>query len=238
MSQCGVMVSLTALLASFYILHPAASAADPLSNENVTIDDSAINAIIEQPQQQQAPQIVPKLQDQLAKIPVSFTPGESKLANHKAIMCTVTNNTDHAVVVYGEKAVLVTPHADARAAGQAEIDTIGQPPTHGMRLIASSVGSVALAATTVGMYQTLKGKRKEHKPVLQRYEYDEERRIHEAEAFGQRLLYPGESTTGKLYFAVGESLENAWFLCPVAYFHEEANKAVVRVQFKLPEAAR
>jgi hypothetical protein len=234
MNQRNVVVSLTALWTSLSAFYLSASADAPLPNENVTIDDSAINAIIEKPQQQNAPQIVPKLQDQLAKIPVSFTPGESKLANHKAIMCTVTNNTDHAVVVYGEKAVLVTPHTDARAASQAEIDTIGQPPTHGMRLIASSVGSVALAATTVGMYQTLKGRRKEHKPVLQRYEYDEERRINEAEAFGQRLLYPGESTTGKLYFAVGESLDNAWFLCPVAYFHEEANKAVVRVQFKLP----
>lgn len=223
MKQRSALVCLTTLLASLF-LNIGAFAAAPLPNENVTIDDGAINA-----------DIVPKLQDQLAKIPVSFAPGESKLANHKAIVCTVTNNTDHALVVYGEKAILVTERADAKAASQAEIDTVGQPPTHGMRLIASSVGSVALAATTVGMYQTLKGKRKEHKPVLKRYEYDEERRINEADAFGQRLLYPGESTTGRLYFAVGESLDSAWFLCPVAYFHDEANKAVLRMQFKMQE---
>ena len=166
------------------------------------------------------------LSTQLQAIKVSLTKDQKSLKNYIAVDCTITNGTQIPIVIDGDRANLVNDKSTKPTVSLNKIDAVDKPPT-GLKGLAHNTKSIAIAAATIGGYQTAQGFRMERKPVLQRYGWDEERRIHEDERFGVRLVYPGDSTTGT-FFLPPSSLNNTIFECPIKSFYDEKNQAILR----------
>lgn len=159
-------------------------------------------------------------------INISLKETTSPLAHHIGLSCTITNGSDIPIVIDGDSASLEVAKSSVQVAPLKDLVNIHKPPNHGLKLIARDTGSVLTAMVTVGALQTLKGIQEEYKPVMQRYGWEEERRLREIETFGKRLLYPGDSTTGNLYFAVS-TLKNTSFKCMISSFYDQNNSTTL-----------
>jgi len=167
------------------------------------------------------------ISNQLEKIEVTATKVLSPVRKFMAVSCTVKNATDSPIVVDGNNANL--KFADAKinqSKTLKQLDAIDKPPTSGMPLYVSDLKSTVTAALTIGAVQALEGARDLKKPVLKRYKWDEERRTNEEERFGKRLLYPGDSTTGNLYFSQSNANTDQMELnCPIYSFYNNDDQA-------------
>jgi hypothetical protein len=85
----------------------------------------------------------------------------------------------------------------------------------------------ATAAVFVGAVQTAETLKKQYGPINKRYEWDEERRENEESRFGKRLLYPGDSTDGNIYFRAGTELSGNTLTMPVKSFYDGADQASI-----------
>lgn len=90
-----------------------------------------------------------------------------------------------------------------------------------------NLSQTALAAVTVGGAQTVFDAMKNSKPVLRAYGRDEERRQEDQERFGQRILWPGDSSTGVVLFSAEEPLTEAVVSIPAASLFDANDKALV-----------
>jgi hypothetical protein len=110
---------------------------------------------------------------------------------------------------------------------QANVDSIGKPPTTARAKIATDFKSTVEAALTVGAIPTAQTIIVEHGPILKRYEWDESRREHEESRFGKRLLYPGDKSDGTIYFQDGVSFDQKSLVIPVKSFYDGADQAAL-----------
>src|SRR5262249_17975738 len=95
--------------------------------------------------------------------------------------------------------------------------------------IASDVKASTTALVTIGAVQTVEGIATDHSPVRQRYDGDEARREDQLARFGQRVLWPGDSTRGGLFFRHNTPLRAASIELPMHALYDAQDKALVVV---------
>jgi hypothetical protein len=128
----------------------------------------------------------------------------------------VKNNSDQALVFCGERATATIGKTVFNCLDTKNFDElISAPPGNAVNW-SIGLGETLAEALTMGGWQAVADMRTSTSPGLKRYGKDEERREQAAERFGQRLIYPGESSSGILLFSCDQSLQEAAVTLPVS----------------------
>ena len=145
------------------------------------------------------------------KLAVSIEPAQVALNNLRGIQIVVKNNTDRPVVINGDMASVMCGGQKMQAVSLAQIDVSTCP----MVTPKEQRKRFAEAALSVGWIPTIEDQKIQNGPILARYGCDESRRINEISHFGRRVLWPGDSTGGVLYFLTDQSLKGLTIQLPV-----------------------
>jgi hypothetical protein len=123
------------------------------------------------------------------------------LGKYHGFLVSVQNDTDETWVFDGDKATATLGKANLQAASVNDVARVAMPDKGLRREFIEGTGNAAVAAITIGGASAVKDMKSQGGPVTHRYGPDEARRIDEQSRFGRRVLLPGESSTGLLYFA-------------------------------------
>jgi hypothetical protein len=156
----------------------------------------------------------------------SIYPGRAPSKQMKALHVKVQNRSDEPLVFDGDHSLIASNgNQIATCITQMELDSVGRPPTTFTGRLSSDLKASVTAAATVGAVQTAETLKKQYGPITKRYEWDEERRQNEESRFGRRLLYPGDTTDGNIYFKAGTSFSGNTLTMPVKSFYDGSDQA-------------
>lgn len=127
------------------------------------------------------------------------------LGRYHGFLVNVQNDTDETWIFDGDKAVANVGSTNLQAASVEEVARVAMPEKGLRKEIAQTAASAVVAAVTIGGAAAAMDMKNQAGPVTHRYGADEARRIDEQSRFGRRVLLPGESTTGVLYFKKAKS---------------------------------
>ncbi len=154
-------------------------------------------------------------------------PNDIVVKGKHGLRIKVTNNSDRPVLFDGEKASAKTLVTEYKCV---DIDTFDElnmvPPTFRSTLSADAGSAVAPklpVATKSGKLSLLDS----NKSVLPSLDKDMQRKQSEQERFGQRILWPGDSSEGIILFPAEESLVGAVVSLPICSFFDSADQASV-----------
>ena len=145
------------------------------------------------------------------QIAVSIEPAQVALNDLRGIQIIVKNNTDRPVVINGDMASITLGGQCLKAASLGRVDVATCPPVTPKEQRRRFIE----AAVTVGAIPTIEDQKIQNGPILARYGCDESRRINEISQFNRRVLWPGDSTGGVLYFQTSQSLKGATIQLPI-----------------------
>ncbi len=151
---------------------------------------------------------------------------------------SVHNRSDEPLVFDGDKSLIAsrdTGSLVARCLSQPDLDNVERPPTTFKGKVAADLVASVTAAASVGVVQTVDTFKREYGPIPKRYEYDQARRTNEESRFGRRLLYPGDSTDGNIYFQSGLALRGKMLTIPVKSFYDGSTQSAVSVLIDVPD---
>jgi hypothetical protein len=139
----------------------------------------------------------------------------------------ITNNTDRALIFEGNKASAVVAGETVPCVPESELDRIVNPFLSGKKRFESQFVNSLAGAATLGAVPTAKGILNQSGPVLQRYGCDEKRRENEVARFGKRIVWPGDSTKGIVYFTAEQPLSGAAIQMPVLSLYDLSDQAFI-----------
>ncbi len=160
-------------------------------------------------------------------IEISAGPNDIVIKGKHGLRIKVTNKSDRPVLFDGEKACAKTLSTEYKCV---DIDTFDElnliPPTFRSTLSAETGSAVnqkpPLASKPIGI-----GLLNSNKNVLAKLGKDAQGKNSEQERFGQRILWPGDSSEGIVLFPAEESLVGAVVTVPVCSFFNSADQASV-----------
>jgi hypothetical protein len=154
-------------------------------------------------------------------IEVSAKGAESKLKGLTALTISVKNNTDRPLVFNGDGTVATVGGEQLKAQPTASInDRIAQPDNpHGYTR--RSIENTITATVTIGAVQTAEGEMIRRGPLASRYGFDNIRRQERQARFAERILWPGDSTEGVVWFKSDKPLSGATLQLPVADYYNK-----------------
>jgi hypothetical protein len=144
------------------------------------------------------------------------------------IMISVANDTDRPLIFDGDAAIATVSGAKYTAAPIAGLEPPKSPPDDPKGKLKSDLWATASSAVTVGALQTVLDQKRFDGPILGRYEQDEDRRRNEASRFGKRVVWPGDSSQGVVYFNGVTTLQDAALSVPVHVLYNNDEQAVLR----------
>lgn len=162
-----------------------------------------------------------------ARIEITVSPQDIVLRGKHGLKIQVKNNTDRPIIFNGEEATAKLHQNEYKSMNVDQFDELFAESPKFMNKLRRNMSQTAIAAVTVGGAQTAYDAIKSSKPVLKTYGQDEERRQEDQERFGQRILWPGDSSTGVVLFSAEEPLTDAVVSLPVASFFDANDKALV-----------
>jgi len=137
----------------------------------------------------------------------------------------VLNKSDRAVIFNGDdaKAILNGMEYPSTIVGEFD-DLSGSQPTFISDLDATDGGNpTAISIKGIQSYNDLL---KKPKPTLDRFNRDDyQRKAADQTRFGQRILWPGDSSSGTIIFQSSEALGNAQVKIPICSFFDASDKA-------------
>lgn len=111
---------------------------------------------------------------------------------------TVVNNGTRALLVDGDRAVLKAP---GPLSAKSRDEVIKPPPR---QQVVGDLAVVALSIASIGTVEVIQDHiRHQHSPIPAYYGKDENRRNLAEIRFGPRILFPGETTRGRMWFPAG-----------------------------------
>lgn len=171
------------------------------------------------------------LTNQLDSLKVSSDTFEVYLKNLIGMELSVHNGTDRPLVVDGEKCVAELNDVKLHSVGAEQIDYAVRHPHSRATSIELKTTRIAVAAVSIGALQTISDFKLQSGPVLKRYGVDEKRRETEEQAFGSRVVWPGETSKGIVYFPSDTSLRGAVLNIPVHGLFDPTDQATLRFLF-------
>jgi hypothetical protein len=137
------------------------------------------------------------------------------------------NNTDRPLIFYGDKAVATINGAHLAAAPLIVLDNIAAPVKNRRQIVKGEIRDSVLAGGTIGGIPTALDEMRQEGPVLGRYGHDELRREDEISRFGKRIVWPGNSTKGVIYFASIAPITGAVIELPVSSLYDTTDSASI-----------
>ncbi len=162
----------------------------------------------------------------------SIEPGEIIERGKHGLKVTVKNNSDRAVIFNGEKASVFVHGNEYKCENMDEFEDLSGSQPNFLSELNRDTRSTVAAAVSVGGLQTVSDLLKSRKPTLDRFGKDEKRREEILEQFGQRILWPGDASTGIIMFPASEPLTNAQVAIPVSSFFNAKDQAVLSSKSK------
>jgi hypothetical protein len=101
------------------------------------------------------------------------------------------------------------------------------PPDNFKGKLKSDAWATASSAALVGAVQTIQDAARQEGPILGRYGQDEARRRNETSSFGKRIVWPGDTSEGVIYFGATPSLQSASLTLPVNTLYNEEDQTVL-----------
>lgn len=144
---------------------------------------------------------------------VEMTTGSQEIifGKYHGLQVNVSNGTDRPLLFDGDSATLRLSGSTIKTITIRQTDlTVCPIPTAKDEVIA-----VARAAITVGAAPAIRDHKLQAGPILQRYGCDEKRREDEETRFGKRILWPGDSCSGIVFFQTDRSLRGGIIELPV-----------------------
>ncbi|HEY9678803.1 MAG TPA: hypothetical protein V6C76_12390 [Drouetiella sp.] len=169
-------------------------------------------------------------------VDVSFTGAVAPSKKFKAVRIKVSNRSDTPIVFDGNRsAIVIQPGGQivAKCISQKQLDTVGRPPTTFGEKVSADLKDTVTAAASVGVVQSAKTFAIQAGPIEKRYEYDRERQTNEESRFGQRLVYPGESSEGNIYFDKNILLDSGAIQIPVKTLYDASKEATLSKPIRL-----
>jgi hypothetical protein len=169
-----------------------------------------------------------------AGIEVSAKGETASLKGLTALRLHVANNTQRTLSFKGNEAVLALTGTQLKAAPLASISArikeYDNP--HGYRERAAMTAMTA--AMTVGAWQAVRDDKVLRNPVTERYGFDNANRNQRLLRFGERVLWPGDSCEGVVYFESSQpvSLAGASLQVPVADFYNPSDRITLPANVK------
>jgi len=112
----------------------------------------------------------------------------------------VKNESEEALVFDGEHAMATSPTCQFQLASVSDVASIPSPRKPFLSRFLDGTIETAIGAGGVGSVAAVTDVVNNAGPVEHRYGPDEARRIDEQSRFGRRVLFPGESSVGVVYF--------------------------------------
>jgi hypothetical protein len=162
---------------------------------------------------------------------VSSDTFEVYLKNLVGLELSVHNGTDRPLVVDAEKCIAELNDVKLHSVGAEQIDYAVRHPHSLSTGIELKAARITAAAVSLGALQTVTDFYVQRGPVLKRYGVDEKRRETEEQAFGSRVVWPGETSTGIVYFPGETSLRGAVLNIPVRGLFDPSDQATLRFLF-------
>lgn len=137
----------------------------------------------------------------------------------------VVNKSDRAVIFNGDDAIATLNGVEHPSSIMSEFDDLsGSQPTFINDLDASDPGRPeAISIRGIQSYNDLL---KKPKPTLDRFNRDDyQRKEADQTRFGQRILWPGDSSSGTIIFQSSEALGNSRLKIPICSFFDAADRA-------------
>lgn len=141
-----------------------------------------------------------------------------------AVMVKVTNQSQATVEVLGDESVVRRAGGDEKCLPMERIEAAIDLPDSPRHKYLKDLSAAVQAATTVGAVPAIKDRAIQRGSVRGRYGHDEKRREKLFSRFGKRVLYPGDSTEGAIFFA-GKLPAGATIAVPVRDFYYQDNRA-------------
>jgi hypothetical protein len=155
--------------------------------------------------------------------------GRDVIANGlHGVMIVVANNTDRPLIFNGDEAIATILGAQYSAAPTAQLEPPKSPPDNFKGKLKSDLWATTTAAVTIGAVQTAIDQKRFDGSILGRYEQDEDRRRNEASRFGKRVVWPGDSSEGVLYFSGATNFQDAAVSLPVRALYNNDEQALLR----------
>lgn len=141
----------------------------------------------------------------------------------------VTNNSDRAVILNGELATARLADKDYGVAILDEFEGLpGSQPRFLAELNSMDDSAAAQAAVSVSSWKTVNDMLKSESTRFTCYGKGEQKRRSVEHRFGQRILWPGDSSSGIIVFNSPEPLVGAVLSIPVRSFFEPSDIAVAK----------
>jgi hypothetical protein len=160
-----------------------------------------------------------------SKIDLSILGYDDSLKGLHGLKIFVRNRTDRSLLLNSYKATATLSGVSYPACSAQKLARVITPPETFKKVLERDTISTATATFTVGAVQTAQDALLYAGPVLKRYGPDEDRRQTETETFGERILWPGDTTTGVVYFDTDSSLAGANINLPVQSFYDSNDSA-------------
>jgi hypothetical protein len=145
----------------------------------------------------------------------------------QALVITVANNADRPITFDGDAAAANCAGGPLACVPLTKLEKLSVLPEQSSNFgkkFATDLAATTTAAVTVGWYQTIRDQKRFSGPIIApdggRYGLDEQRRQDQLRRFGKRVLWPGDTSTGVIYFDTGAALTGATIDLPVSSYYD------------------
>lgn len=158
----------------------------------------------------------------------------SPRGKYQGLLIAVENHSDRPVIFDGDAASLKVGGAEVVSVPMsklAELSVLPEQSKSFARRFGTDLQATTTAALTVGWVPTIRDQKRGSGPIVGdnggRYGLDEQRRTDQLRRFGKRVLWPGETTSGVLYFDSRAQLSAVAVNMPVSSYHDQTDRAVL-----------
>jgi hypothetical protein len=156
---------------------------------------------------------------------------------YQALLISVKNNADRPLLFDGDAAVADSTAGPLACVPLAKLEKLSvlpeQSSNFGKKFV-TDLAATTSAAVTVGWYQTLRDQKRASGPVVGpdggRYAEDEQRRTDQLRRFGKRVLWPGDTTSGVIYFDVTKPLADVTIILPIASYYDKNDQSTISLR--------
>ena len=144
-----------------------------------------------------------------------------------ALRMTVKNNTDRPVSFNANAAIATIGSTMLKAAPMQDLSDRIKQPDNPKGYFGRSVENTVTAAISVGVVQSVDGEMRYRRSIADRYGFDNANRMDRLARFGERVLWPGDSSAGLVYFKTGDLPSGTAIQIPIADFYNNNDSAMV-----------
>jgi len=132
------------------------------------------------------------------------------------IQVEVQNDTDRPLLFDGDLATASVGGKKLTAATLGNVDNAASPRRSKLNRFLRDTEKCTEAAATLGAIPSVRDAMVQAGPIPQRYGADEARRFNELSRFGKRVLWPGDTTSGIIYFDTVDAMKGSTIDLPVS----------------------